>query len=189
LNTAQALTVTQIAAAAGAVTWLLIEGFHQGKASALGLASGVLAGLVAITPAAGVVTPIGAIALGFLASVICYGALILKNKLGYDDTLDAFGIHGVGGIVGAICLTFFIRPSWFEGMESYFFTGERGVVEQLGIQSLAVGIAIVYSIVATLIVLYAVDKTVGLRSTREEEMKGLDDSYHGERGYGMVNPQ
>lgn len=189
LSTAQALAVTQIAAAAGAVTWLLIEGIHQGKASALGLASGVLAGLVAITPAAGVVTPIGALALGFLASIICYGALMFKNKLGYDDTLDAFGIHGVGGIVGAIFLTFFIRPSWFEGMESYFFTGDRGMAEQLGIQSIAVGIAIVYSIVSTLIVLFVVDKTIGLRSTKEEEMKGLDDSYHGERGYGMVNPQ
>ncbi len=91
-----------MAAAAGALTWIIIEGFHQGKATAVGFVSGILAGLVAITPAAGVVKPVGALALGALATVICYLAIILKNKLGYDDTLDAFGIHGVGGIVGAI---------------------------------------------------------------------------------------
>ncbi|MDH5382122.1 MAG: ammonium transporter, partial [Cyclobacteriaceae bacterium] len=109
LATAQALTVTQVAAAAGALGWILIEGLHQGKATALGFVSGILAGLVAITPAAGVVQPGGAILLGLAASAMCYYAVILKNKLGYDDTLDAFGIHGVGAIVGALMLVFFIR--------------------------------------------------------------------------------
>ncbi|MCG8688222.1 MAG: ammonium transporter, partial [Desulfobacterales bacterium] len=104
LDTAQALTATQAAAAAGAMAWMIIEGMHQGKATTLGLASGILAGLVAVTPAAGVVTPAGAMALGVLASGICYLAVILKEKLGYDDTLDAFGVHGIGGIVGAIFL-------------------------------------------------------------------------------------
>src|SRR5687767_8995584 len=112
LSTAQALTATQVAAAAGALAWVIIEGLHQGKATALGFVSGILAGLVAITPAAGVVQPSGALAIGILATIICYVAIILKNKLGYDDTLDAFGIHGIGGIVGAIFLTFFIRESW-----------------------------------------------------------------------------
>ena len=112
LSTAQALTATQVAAAAGALTWVLIESFHQGKATALGFASGILAGLVAVTPAAGVVQPYGAMVLGMLASVICYMAIQVKNKLGYDDSLDAFGIHGVGGIVGALFLVFFIRKSW-----------------------------------------------------------------------------
>ena len=111
LATAQALTATQAAAAAGALTWILIEGFHQGKMTALGFASGILAGLVAVTPAAGVVQPMGAMALAAAATMVCYLMVILKDKLGYDDSLDAFGIHGVGGIVGAIGLVFFIRDS------------------------------------------------------------------------------
>jgi len=180
LSTAQALAATQIAAAAGAIAWMVIEGMHQGKASALGLVSGILAGLVAITPAAGVVQPVGALALGVLSSIVCYSALLLKDKLGFDDTLDAFSLHGVGGIVGAIFLVFFIRDSWFAE------TG-RGVWEQLGVQVLAVVIAIVYAATVTLAILVLVEKTIGLRSSDSEEMKGLDDSYHGERGYGMTN--
>ena len=109
LLTAQALTVTQTAAAAGAMTWIILEGLLHRKATSLGLVSGILAGLVAITPAAGDVQPLGAIFLGALASVICYGMINLKNKLGYDDSLDVFGIHGVAGIVGAIGLAFFMR--------------------------------------------------------------------------------
>ncbi|MBK8807453.1 MAG: ammonium transporter [Bacteroidales bacterium] len=178
LSTAQALTVTQIAAATGAITWLLVEGIHQGKSTALGFVSGILAGLVAITPAAGIVQPIGAIALGAIASLICYLAVILKDKLGYDDSLDAFGIHGMGGIVGALILVFFMRGT---------HTGSE-IFSQLGIQALAVGIAIVYAAVLTLIIIFLVDKTVGLKSTKDEEMKGLDNAYHGEDGYGMVNP-
>ncbi len=115
LSTAQALTATQVAAASGALTWIIIESFHQGKATALGFASGILAGLVAVTPAAGVVQPYGALILGVLASSLCYTAIQVKNRLGYDDSLDAFGIHGVGGIVGAIFLIFFIRRSWIGG--------------------------------------------------------------------------
>src|SRR5512133_3042611 len=108
LSTAQALTATQVAAASGALAWILIESMHQGKATALGFASGILAGLVAVTPAAGVVQPYGAMILGLLASFMCYMAIQLKNKLGYDDSLDAFGIHGVGGLVGALLLPSFI---------------------------------------------------------------------------------
>ena len=114
LSTAQALTATQVAAASGALAWIIIESVHQGKATALGFASGILAGLVAVTPAAGVVQPYGAMVLGVIASFICYSAIQVKNKLGYDDSLDAFGIHGVGGIVGALLLTFFIRRSWMK---------------------------------------------------------------------------
>ncbi len=114
LSTAQALTATQIAAAAGALSWILIESFHQGKATALGFASGILAGLVAVTPAAGVVEPYGALIIGIIASGFCYLAIQVKNRLGYDDSLDAFGIHGIGGIVGALFLSFFIRPSWMK---------------------------------------------------------------------------
>jgi Amt family ammonium transporter len=183
LSAAQALTATQIAAAAGALAWVIIESLHQGKATAIGFASGILAGLVAITPAAGVVQPIGALALGAVATVICYLAIMLKNKLGYDDTLDAFGIHGVGGIVGAILLTFFIRQSWITAAGDTW-----SVLHQLGVQALAVGIAITYAAVGTWIILFVLNKVVRLRATEEAEMKGLDNTYHGERGYGMINP-
>lgn len=187
LSTAQALTATQVAAAAGAVVWMLIEMIHQGKATALGLASGILAGLVAVTPAAGVVTPTGALALGALASVICFFAIMLKNKLGYDDSLDAFGVHGVGGIVGALFLVFFIRDSWMENAAA-LAGGSWTLWDQLGVQATAVIIAAVYAGGVTLILLMILNKTIKLRSTPEEEMQGLDRTYHGERGYGMLNP-
>ncbi len=186
LSTAQALTATQVAAAAGALAWIVIEGFHRGKATALGFVSGVLAGLVAITPAAGVVQPGGALALGVLASVMCYMAIVLKEKLGYDDTLDAFGIHGVGGIVGAILLTFFIRESWMA--EAATAAGSWSVMQQLGVQALAVVIAIAYAGLGTWLILFILNKTVTIRSSAEGEMRGLDNHYHGERGYGMTNP-
>jgi ammonium transporter, Amt family len=186
LAAAQALTVTQIAAAAGAMTWVIIEGFHQGKATAVGFASGILAGLVAITPAAGVVQASGALALGVLATAFCYIGILLKNKLGYDDTLDAFGVHGIGGIVGALFLAFFIRESWMADAAS--LQAGWNVWDQLGVQALAVAIAIGYSATGTLIILFVVNKFVPMRSSAEGEMKGLDHYYHGERGYGMINP-
>lgn len=186
LSTAQALTATQVAAAAGALSWMIIEGIHQGKATALGLVSGILAGLVVVTPAAGVVQPGGAMALGFLASGVCYLFIILKNKLGYDDSLDAFGVHGIGGIVGAIFLVFFIRKSWMTDA-SALVDGGWSIMQQLGVQVAAVLIAIVYAAVLTYILLIIVSKTVGLRSSNASEMAGLDNSYHGERGYGMLN--
>jgi ammonium transporter, Amt family len=186
LSTAQALVATQAAAAAGALVWIIIEWVHQGKATALGFASGILAGLVAVTPAAGVVQPYGAIILGSLAAIICYMAIQLKNKLGYDDSLDAFGIHGVGGIVGAILLVFFIRPSWMQ--EAAVAAGGSWTIwNQLGIQALAVGIAVTYAAVMTFVIIYLLNKVVPFKSTEEEEMAGLDRSYHGERGYGMLN--
>ncbi len=187
LLTAQALTATQVAAAAGALTWIVVEGWHQGKATALGLISGVLAGLVAVTPAAGVVQPFGAMMLGILASVLCYGGILLKNKLGYDDSLDAFGIHGVGGIVGAILLSFFIRESWMEDAAAAA-GGSWTVIQQLGVQVLAVSIALVYAGGGTLLILWVVNKLVRFRATPEKEMQGLDTAYHGESGYGMLNP-
>jgi len=186
LSTAQALTVTQAAAASGAITWMIIEGVHRGKATALGFASGILAGLVAITPAAGVVQPYGALILGVAASVFCYLAIMLKNRLGYDDSLDAFGIHGVGGITGAILLTFFIRNSWMEEA-ALAAGGTWSVMQQLGVQAVAVLIAIGYAAVGTLVILFLVNKLIGLKATKSSEMQGLDFAYHGERGYGMVN--
>jgi Amt family ammonium transporter len=187
LSTAQALTATQIAAAAGAMTWIIIEAFHQGKATALGFASGILAGLVAVTPAAGVVQPYGAMILGILASSVCYMAIQAKNKLGYDDSLDAFGIHGVGGITGALFLSFIIRPSWMAEAAAAN-GGSWSVWNQLGVQVIAVGIAIAFSAGMTFIIIFLLNKFIRFKSTEDDEMAGLDRSYHGERGYGMLNP-
>jgi Amt family ammonium transporter len=187
LSTAQALTATQAAAASGALTWIIVEGVHQGKATALGFASGILAGLVAVTPAAGVVQPGGALLLGAIAAVICYGAILLKNKLGYDDSLDAFGIHGVGGTIGAVLLTFFIRDSWMANA-AQSAGGSWTVWQQLGVQITAVLIAIGYAAAITIVLLLIVDKLIGLRAPAGSEMSGLDHAYHGEHGYGMLNP-
>lgn len=187
LSTAQALTATQVAAAAGALTWIIIESFHQSKATALGFASGILAGLVAVTPAAGVVQPYGAMILGMLASFVCYMAIQAKNKLGYDDSLDAFGIHGIGGITGALFLSFFIRPSWMHEAAAAH-GGSWSIWNQFGVQALAVVIAIAFSAVMTFIIIFLLDKVIRFKSTEDAEMAGLDRSYHGERGYGMLNP-
>jgi Amt family ammonium transporter len=186
LSTAQALTATQAAAASGAITWIIIEGIHQGKATALGFASGILAGLVAVTPAAGVVQPYGALIIGVLASFLCYSAIMIKNRMGFDDSLDAFGIHGVGGVVGAIFLSFFIRKSWMEEA-AQAAGGTWSVMQQLGVQAAAVLVAIFYAAVVTLVILFIVDKVIGLRASISQEMQGLDFSIHGEHGYGMVN--
>jgi Amt family ammonium transporter len=177
LDTAQALTATQAAAASGAIVWMIIEGLHHGKSTALGFASGILAGLVAVTPAAGVVQPVGALALGALAATICYLAISTKSRLGYDDSLDTFGVHGIGGMIGALFLVFFMRGDH----------SASDVVHQLGVQALAVGIAIAYAAVGTLILVFIIDKTIGLRSDEKAEMQGLDATYHGEHGYGMLN--
>jgi Amt family ammonium transporter len=187
LSTAQALTATQVAAATGALAWIIIESMHQGKATALGFASGILAGLVAVTPAAGVVQPYGAMILGIIASLLCYTAIQAKNRLGYDDSLDAFGIHGVGGIAGAIFLVFFIRKSWME--EATALSGGTWTVwNQLGVQALAVTVAISFAAVMTFLIIFLLDRIIKFKSSESEEMAGLDRSYHGERGYGMLNP-
>ena len=187
LSTAQALTATQIAAASGAITWIIVECLHQGKPSALGFASGILAGLVAITPAAGVVKPYGALLLGIIASLICYAFISNKHRFGFDDTLDAFGIHGIGGIVGALFLSFFIRDSWMADAAAKN-GGSWSSWHQLGIQATAVGISIVYAGVFTFIIVFVVNKLFKLRASQGDEMKGLDSVFHGERGYGMLNP-
>lgn len=186
LQTAQALTVTQIAAAAGALAWMLIEAGHHGRATSLGVASGILAGLVVITPAAGVVQPKGALVLGALASAVSYGAILLKNRLRYDDSLDVFGIHGVSGIVGAVCLTFFVRDTWMAEAAT-LHGGAWTTLDQLGVQLTGVGVTIVYTGLLTWGILVIVDRVVGLRLAEKAEMAGMDHSEHGEDGYGMLN--
>lgn len=185
VDTARALTVTQAAAAAGALAWMLIEGIKYGKVTSLGLSSGILAGLVAITPAAGVVTPMGAIILGFIASFVCYISIGIKTKLGYDDSLDVFGIHGMAGIFGAIGLTFFIRPVWMA--EAASVREGWNMMSQLLVQLQAVGITILYTVIVSFILVFVVDKVFGLRADRREEMAGLDETMHGEHGYGLIN--
>lgn len=175
LDTGRALAMTQIAAAAAALVWVLIESLHLKKATSLGMASGIIAGLVAITPAAGDVTTVGALALGGLGAAGAYGAILLKNKLGYDDTLDVFGIHGVAGIIGAIGLMFFLR----EAPESWG--------AQMGHQLVGVALAIGVSGIVTAILVIAIDKTVGLKLSDEDQRAGMDHALHGEHGYGLLN--
>ena len=177
LKTGQALAMTQIAAASGALAWMLIEGWLHGKATSLGMVSGIIAGLVAVTPAAGDVLPVGALCLGALGSAFCYSAILLKSRMGYDDTLDVFSIHGVGGIVGALGLTFFLRD-----------VPEGGLWVQFGHQVMGVVVAALASAVGTLVLLVLVDKGIGLRLDEGRELQGMDHSLHGEHGYGMLNP-
>ena len=182
----QALTVTQVAAASGALTWMLIEALLHKKATSLGLASGILAGLVAITPAAGVVRVGGALILGAVASCLCFYAIRLKSKLGYDDTLDVFGIHGVAGITGALLLSFLIRPSWMADASASAGTVWTAM-DQFGVQLTAVGLTIAYAAVVTAVLIFLVDKVMGFRLDDKDEMAGMDHSLHGERGYGMLD--
>lgn len=183
LDTARALTMTQVSAASGALTWLIIEAIIFRKATSLGFVSGILAGLVVITPAAGVVLPGGAICLGALSSVACFYALRMKMKLGYDDSLDCFGIHGVGSGLGVLLLSFFIRDSW---MADAAGSGTWTVWNQLGVQLTGMAATIAIAAIGTLIIYYLVEKTVGFRISEEEEQVGLDQSLHSEHGYGLV---
>lgn len=170
-----AFTTTQSAAAAAGLAWMLMERWHHGKVTSLGLASGFVAGLVVVTPAAGHVRPGSALVMGALASVVCYWAVQLKNRLGYDDSLDAFGVHGVGGILGALLTGVFC------------FTPVQGVLSgdfsQLWKQALGVGVAIVFAGGATFLIATVLKATMGLRVTDQEERDGQDLHVHGERGY------
>lgn len=187
LDTARALTMTQISAASGALTWIIIEAIVFRKASSLGFVSGILAGLVAITPAAGVVKPYGAIILGSLSSIACYYALKVKMKLGYDDSLDCFGIHGVGSGLGVLMLSFFIRDSWMQSA-SIAANGSWSCFNQLTIQLMGMGATITLAVMGTAIIVFVVEKTIGFRIDEQKEIEGLDQSLHGEHGYGLVYP-
>ncbi|ABZ01176.1 TPA: ammonium transporter [Pseudomonas putida] len=175
-----AMLVTQIATAAAALGWMFAEWIGHGKPSALGIASGVVAGLVAITPAAGTVGPMGALVIGLASGVICYFcATTLKRKLGYDDSLDAFGVHGIGGIIGAILTGVFAAPA----------LGGFGTVTDIGmqvwIQAKGVIFTVVYTAIVTYVILKVLDVVMGLRVNEEEESVGLDLAQHNERGYNL----
>lgn len=179
---AMAMLVTQIAAATAALGWIAAEWITHGKPSVLGVASGAVAGLVAITPAAGTAGPVGALIIGLVAGVICFfAATKLKRVFGYDDSLDVFGVHGVGGIIGALLTGVFVSAEF----------GGSGLAEgvsmgqQVAKQAMAVGVTLVWSAVVTVITLKIAGLFGGLRATPEEEQEGLDLALHGENGYNL----
>jgi Amt family ammonium transporter len=177
---ASAFVDTHIASSVAAFSWLLMEWFHKGKPTTLGAASGAVAGLVAITPASGFVGPVSAIIIGGLAGMICYGGVLLKSKLGYDDSLDVVGIHGLGGTWGALATGLFASKAVNEAGSNGLFFGHPG---QLGVQFVSVVVTIVFAFFMTLIILKVVDLVIGIRLEEDEEEKGMDISLHDEKGY------
>ncbi len=175
---ALALVNTHIAAGAGATSWMLVEWKHSGKPTALGVASGLVAGLVCITPAAGFVGPMASALLGFAAGVVCFYAVLMKHKLGYDDALDAFGVHGVGGALGAV-LTGVAAAKVWGGTPGLLEGNTELFIEQI----LGVAVTAVYSVGVTFGLLKVLDATMGLRVPEETETEGLDITLHGEQGY------
>ncbi|HJP38701.1 MAG TPA: ammonium transporter [Gammaproteobacteria bacterium] len=177
-----AMAVTQIATAAAALAWMFSEWLFHGKPSVLGIASGAVAGLVAITPACGFVGPMGALAIGIAAGVLCYlAATKLKNALGYDDSLDVFGVHAIGGIVGALLTGVFVAgPLGGVGLAEGVSIGQ-----QVGKQAIGVVATIVYTGAASFIILKVIDAVIGLRVSSDEESEGLDIALHDERGYNI----
>ncbi|WP_275423192.1 ammonium transporter [Geomonas diazotrophica] len=170
-----AFMTTTIAPAAAGLTWMIAEWIHAGKPSALGFGSGVVAGLVVITPAAGFVQPGAALLMGVAGGLVCYGGVLLKAKLKYDDSLDAFGVHGVGGTTGAI-LTGVFATVGATGLTS-------GNMKQFVTQLIAVGAAGAYAVVVTLVIAFVLHKTIGLRVEKEDEIMGLDQTQHSETAY------
>ena len=171
-----AMAVPQIATAMAALSWMVVEWIFRGKPSVLGIVSGAVAGLVAITPASGYVDPFGALIIGLVAGLVCYwGAVVLKPKLGYDDSLDVFGVHGLGGITGALLTGVFAVEA---------IGGTPGLLEgnagQVLIQLEGIGATIVYCAIVTFVLLKIIDAVMGLRVDEEEEVTGLDYSLHGE---------
>jgi len=174
-SAALAFTTTQTAAAAGALSWMLAEWIKVGKPSALGAASGIVAGLVVITPAAGFVTPGSALIMGLMAGIVCYGGVLMKHRLGYDDSLDAFGVHGIGGAFGAVMTGVFATVG-----ASGLIAGNPG---QVLVQLIGVVAAGAYAAVVTVILLVVLKAVMGLRVDKEDEVMGLDQTEHHESGY------
>jgi ammonium transporter, Amt family len=174
---------TVAATAAAALGWLALEKFRDGHATSLGAASGVVAGLVAITPACSSVTPLGAVVLGFLAGIICALAVGLKYRFGYDDSLDVVGVHLVGGLFGTIAIGFLASADAPAGVDGLFWGGG---LDQLGKQVVGAFAVLAYSFVLTYIIGIALHKTIGFRITEEEEIEGIDYAEHAESAYDLV---
>jgi Amt family ammonium transporter len=176
---------TNTAAAASALAWLLIDWIVTKKPTVLGGATGAVAGLVAITPASGFVSPMSAVAIGVLVAVVCYVAVaVIKQRLGYDDSLDAFGVHGVGGTVGALATGLFAQKLINSGGADGLLFGNA---RQFGIQALATGASVVYAAVVTLILVKVLDLVMGLRVPDQEEAIGLDNTQHKESAYTLID--
>jgi Amt family ammonium transporter len=172
-----AMAVTQIATAVAALTWMLVEWAIRGKPTVIGICTGAVAGLVAITPASGFVDPVGAIAIGVAAGIVCYwGCTGLKRLFGYDDALDAFGVHAIGGAVGAV-LTGVFAIKVLSGVEGGLIDGNPAQVMN---QVEGVAIVFVYDLIVSLVILKLIDWTIGLKVKAEVEQEGLDLSLHGE---------
>jgi Amt family ammonium transporter len=177
-----AMAVTQLATAAAALTWMFAEWLSHGKPSALGLVSGAVAGLVAITPASGFVGPMGALAIGIVSGFLCYLMVVkAKRAFGYDDSLDAFGVHGIGGVVGAILTGVFVDA----GLGGSGLAEGVSMASQVGKQFVGVIVTIVYCGVVSFILLKILDALIGLRVTDEQEQVGLDLVLHDEQGYNL----
>jgi len=177
-----AMLVTQVATATAALTWMVLEWLRYGKPSALGVVSGAVAGLVAITPAAGLVGPMGALAIGAASGLVCYFFVVkVKQRVGYDDSLDAFGVHGVGGIVGAILTGVFVDA----GLGGKGLAEGISMASQVRAQFIGVGATIVYCAVVSFILLKVIDAMVGLRVSEDQEEEGLDLALHDERAYNL----
>ena len=173
-----AMAVTHISTAMAGFTWMLIEWSSHGKPSVLGIATGAVAGLVAITPASGFVGPVGALVIGLTAGVLCYwGANGLKRQFGYDDSLDVFGVHGIGGMVGALLTGVFASSTLGGSVVGMNIGG------QLWLQVIGVVATLLYSGIVTFVLVKIVDGMIGIRVTADEETTGLDLSLHHERGY------
>lgn len=177
---AMTFVVTHISAVTATLVWVIIEWLHRGKPTMFGAATGSIAGLATITPASGFVSPMSALVIGAMAGSICYIALNMKHRFGYDDSLDAFGVHGVGGIIGVLCTGFLaqklINPGGADGL---IFGG----YSLLNAQVVALAATAIYSFVTTTIILKVIDKVIGLRVDNESEIMGLDISQHGENAY------
>lgn len=175
-----ALIATQVAAAASALTWMTVEWMHRGKPTVLGVASGAVAGLAAVTGVAGYIGPLWAMVIGMIAGALCYFAIVWKGRIGYDDALDVVGIHGIGGVIGVLATGFVaskgLNPAAADGL---FF----GNPAQVGVQGLTVLAVSLYAFVGTYVILKLVDGSMGLRITPEQEATGLDLSQHNERAY------
>jgi Amt family ammonium transporter len=175
-----AFVVTQFAAASAALSWMIAEWARKGNPTVLGAASGAIAGLATITPASGFVTPISAIIIGLIAGVLCYYAINLKNKFGYDDSLDVVGVHGVGSTWGVLATGLFATKAINSAGNNGLLFGNPSLI---GVQAVSIVSVWIYSFVATLILLKVLDWTMGLRVSEEHEITGLDTSQHGEAGY------
>jgi Amt family ammonium transporter len=181
---ATAMINTQIATAAAAMTWIAYEKYRDGKATSLGVASGAIAGAVAITPSCGYLNPLGALILGLIAGVVSAWAVTRKYKLGYDDSLDVVGVHGVGGILGMLAIGFLATlTANAAGANGLFFNGGA---TQLNRQIIAIVVVALFSFTATWLIATIIQKTIGFRSFRDDELNGLDTTYHAESAYDIT---